>query len=229
MLNVAAARASGTCSSAGALPRSCCAAPADHRHAGGADRVSLRDQPARGVDAALALRAGLALHPVTRPLAGRRLADDLGADGAHHGEAVVHLGHVRRRPAGGPPSRTLCSSRAAPRPGGARRALPSSAGRSPAPYPASSTASALATPSRREALPGRENQRRVPVGDLRAVVGLQRQAVHHVAVDALDRHRLVDRDLHLLHLRARVVLSRSRTPGPRSAPGRVRSRPTRFM
>ncbi len=46
-------------------------APADHRDAGGADRVALGDQPARGVDRALAADAGLAVAPVPRPLAVR--------------------------------------------------------------------------------------------------------------------------------------------------------------
>ena len=46
----------------------------------------------------------------------------------------------------------------------------------------------------------------VAIGDLRAIVGLERQSLDHVAIEAFDLERLVERDLHLVHLRARIEL-----------------------
>jgi hypothetical protein len=52
---------------------------------------------------------------------------------------------------------------------------------------------------------GGQDQRGVAIGDLRAVIGLERQSIHHVAIHALDFERLLQRDLDLVHLRVRVM------------------------
>src|SRR5512134_1577977 len=65
--------------------------PADHRDPRRAYWMPLRDEAARRVDPALSVRRRLAVGPVPRPAAERRLADDLRADRAHHREAVVDL------------------------------------------------------------------------------------------------------------------------------------------
>ncbi len=56
-----------------------------------------------------------------------------------------------------------------------------------------------------EPLAGGEQQRRVAVGDLRAVVGLERQAVDDVAVRPLDRQRLLEGELDVPHLGVGVL------------------------
>src|ERR1035437_7181148 len=63
-------------------------APADHGDAGGADGVSLGDQPAGCIDGALAIGRRLALDPVLGALAGLGFADHFRAQRAHHGEAI---------------------------------------------------------------------------------------------------------------------------------------------
>ena len=55
-----------------------------------------------------------------------------------------------------------------------------------------------------KALLGGEDEGGVSIGDLGAVVGLERETVDDVAVDALDGSGLVQRDLDLAHLGARV-------------------------
>ena len=53
---------------------------------------------------------------------------------------------------------------------------------------------------------GGEDQGGVAIGDLRAIVGLERQSIDDVAIEAFDLERLVEGDLHLVHLRAGVEL-----------------------
>ena len=50
-----------------------------------------------------------------------------------------------------------------------------------------------------------EDERRISVGDLRTIVGLQRQPLDNVAINAADLHRLLDRKFDIAHLRVLVV------------------------
>src|SRR5512140_464285 len=59
------------------LPEELPRGPAHHGDARGADGVALRDEAPGRVDPALAVGPRLAVHPVRRALAGRRLADHL--------------------------------------------------------------------------------------------------------------------------------------------------------
>ena len=194
ILKVAAARGFRTCS-CGRLAEQLERAPADHGDARRADRMALGDQPARRVDSALAVRPRLAVHPILRPPA----LPALPITSVPSAPITVKQSCT---------SATLTSAAVTPaiaiRLGIARYAP---AGRSTSPpghaqgvrgLPIAGDFHALRLSARRVApnpVFGGENQRRVAVGDLRTVVGLERQPIHHVAVEAFDAQRLFQRDL----------------------------------
>src|SRR5208283_5668005 len=67
---------------------------AQHGDTGCAYGMSLRDQPAGQVDAALAIHTGFAVNPVTGTFAGSSFADDFRSNRGGNREAVVDLSNV---------------------------------------------------------------------------------------------------------------------------------------